>query len=204
MKNQLLALHDIGHPLRALIAAFFLYSCAFWTEAQGTVDFRNKSSLPAINAPVTDARTGLRVEGSACIAQLYYTEGVTFDRAALRPAEPSTHFSTGGLAGYIIPVDIVLSDVGTNAVITVQMRAWNTAAGSTYEQAAVNPLGVIGESNILVTTAGGGGSVPGEMEPLYQFSVYPVPEPKPLALLIAGLIAIFLPRRILRYRQRQS
>src|SRR5436853_254028 len=114
--------------------------------AQGTVYFRNKSATPDISAPVTDVRNGKRVEGSAWTAQLYYTEGVATTSRSFRPAEPATHFLTGGGAGYIIPVDITLSDVDTNVFITVQMRAWNTDAGMTYEQAAASPIGLIGES----------------------------------------------------------
>jgi hypothetical protein len=47
----------------------------FWvvpgeTRAQGTIIFENRSVAPAINAPVTDARTGQRLQGAAWVTRL--------------------------------------------------------------------------------------------------------------------------------------
>jgi hypothetical protein len=185
-----------AHLLHAFISVALAAMLTNSARAQGTLLFRNKSSTPHISAAVTDARNGQRVEGNAWTAQLYYTEGFVLNPRVLRSAQPATHFLTGAAAGYIQSVQIVFPDVGTNQVVTVQMRAWNTEAGNTYEEAASNPLGVVGESNLVTTTTGGGGRVPGELAGLDPFAVFPVPEPRSELLFFCALIGLCLLKRI--------
>jgi hypothetical protein len=190
--------------LDAMIVIGALSFLVLSVKGQGTIDFRTRSATPFIAAPVVDSRNGQMIEGVNWTAQLYYAQSVVSDAAILRGAAPATHFLTGAAAGYVVPVDIVLSDVGSNVNISVQMRAWNTVAGNTYEEAALSPMGVIGESNLFATTTGGGNRLPAELVGLVGFSVFPVPEPKPFTLLLAGLILITLHKCIFRFRRGQS
>jgi hypothetical protein len=104
-------------------------------------------------------------------------------------------FRTGAGAGFIAPVLLTFPDVAPQTSVTVQMRAWNVEAGATYEEAASSPIGVIGQSNRFPLITGRGDDIlPLDMTALNPFSVYPVPEPGPLALIAAGLLGISLAR----------
>jgi hypothetical protein len=192
MRTRFFAFKGITLPLRAAGLVAFLSSFTFPIQAQGTIHFSNRSVTPSIAAPVIDSRTGQRVEGTAWTAALYYTGRVVSDPAQLVAAQPATRFLTGVAAGYILPVDIELPDVGPKVNISVQMRTWNTEAGNTYEEAARNPIGVVGQSNLFTATTGGGTELAGDLVGLTGFSVFAVPEPSSTALILSGLAALSL------------
>jgi hypothetical protein len=129
-----------------LIAALFACSHLPLLMGQGTLNFYNRGN--GFAAPITDARSGQRLDGVAWKAQLYYAAGRVVDESMVIPARPATDFRTGPNAGYVVPLTIVLDDVSSGALVTVQVRAWNTAAGTTFEQAAGDASGVVGRSNI--------------------------------------------------------
>jgi hypothetical protein len=97
---------------------------------------------------------------------------------------------------YVVPLVVELADVEGGKEVTVQMRVWNAEAGNTYEEAATNPLGVVGESNLLYTMTGnapdpsrpGVFTLPTEMVGVQSFSVFPVPEPSACAIICCGLL----------------
>jgi hypothetical protein len=154
--------------------------------AQGTLNFDNRGN--GFTAPVTDARSGQRLDGVAWKAELYYAAGRVVDESMLIPARPATDFRMGPNAGYVVPLTIVLDDVSSGSLVTVQMRAWNTAAGTTFEQAAADASGVIGRSNLIYPTTGFG--FPTDLIGLEAFSVFPAPEPDSEVLMFWGLIGV--------------
>jgi hypothetical protein len=164
-------------------------------RCQGTIFFGNREQLD-VNAPVTDGRTGQRLEGNAWVAQLYYGKGSVQNDKGLAAAQPIVPFLTGARAGYIALILVSMPGIEPFELAAVQMRVWNAAAGATYEEAAGSPLGVVGASNLILATAGGFGDnpvpLPANMVGLLPFSVFPVPEPKPLELMFFGVAAIWL------------
>jgi hypothetical protein len=84
-----------------------------------------------------------------------------------------------------------------------QLRVWESAFGSTYEQAAAyaggSPLPLIGTSSIVRMRTGdplGFPPVPPGTWPCMNFGVYPVPEPTVVALaLLAGVSLSWVRRR---------
>jgi len=133
----------------------------------GTIDFRN--DFPGMTnawAPVFDLDGSTRLSGTQYVAQLY--AGPTLGQ--LRPAGIPTPFRTGINAGFFIPQLITLANVppGSNAV--VEVMAWDTAFGDSYEQVRFTG-GRVGKSEILQVTAGGGGDPDGSLLGLPSFSL---------------------------------
>jgi hypothetical protein len=128
--------------------------------AQGTLTFAN------IGAPITNDLTGLPVAGTVFRAALYYLPATgavgekpptpsDFDH--VMPLNPSASFLSGGVF-----------NAGTRTAPTTpaggfgwfQVKAWETAFGTSYEQAIANPnpiggrFALVGTSNIIrVNTA---------------------------------------------------
>jgi len=136
----------------------------------GTVRFDNH--FGDIDAPVFDADGTNRLSGPAYLAQLY--AGPTSDAlAAIGPAVP---FLTGVAAGYVsLGADStrIISTVAAGAVASVQVRAWDSAFGNTYEQALANGARA-GASAVLSLTTGGAGepsSLPAALAGLSSFAI---------------------------------
>lgn len=114
-------------------------------------------------------------------------------------------FQIAAGAGYWVPSVVVVPSVSAGAVATVQVRAWETGRGSTFEQARAAG-GRFGQSLQFSVTTGGttdGGtappSFPAYLIGLQSFSL--VPEPSCLALLgVAGLVLAL--RQMNRVRRR--
>lgn len=169
--------------LTALIA-----TAAAGAFAQGTVVFSNLTGLspgqPIFN---TDGVTKLT---SSYEGQLYEsaTAGGTF--TAVGSAVAVT-----GTTGYILGGSETLTGVAANTAIFLEVRAWETSFGSTYEaaSAAGSPVGI---SNVIPYTTGGGSPpvAPGPLTGLTSFHLN-VPEPSTLALGALGVGALLLRRR---------
>ena len=166
--------------------------------AQGTIDFKNTaivSGSPMVNAPVI-CQDGTRAAGTAFRAALYAgAPGTTPDQ--LRMIGLATGFSTAPAgAGFFLGGTRTLNENGVNitpgAPVTLQVRAWVVASGSTWETATQR-----GQSDTFTVTSGGAGvpaGPPSLMVGLTSFSV--VPEPSTIALgIIGGLGTLFLVRR---------
>lgn len=136
-------------------------------EGGGTIDFRNDfPGWTNLWAPVFDLDGVTPLSGSQYVAQLY--AGPTL--AQLRPAAPPTPFRAGFNAGFFQPQLITLASVpvGSNAV--VQVMAWDTAFGDSYEQARFTG-GKVGKSQILNVTTGGDGAPDGSLLGMSSFSL---------------------------------
>jgi len=169
--------------------------------------YYNLMTWPAVSGPVFDA-VGSPLTGPQYRAELW---GNGTDPSALVPAFYSeayqqrgelvrvfAPFGTGDRAGYIRPgqengLGVANPDVGDKCWL--QVRAWDTTLGATYEEVAAKGIGGYGESPVF--TARGG--VPNAENPdlpwplygLQSFQLRPiVPEPGTGALLGFGLAGL--------------
>ncbi len=129
----------------------------FTGETGGTVMFSNVGV--GINAPVFDVDGITKLEGANFLAQLYASP--TPDD--LRPIGAAVPFLTGAGAGYLNPGPSsirIISAVTPGQMATVQIRVWESAKGTTYEQVATSG-GRFGSSEILNVRTGGDGQPPG-------------------------------------------
>jgi hypothetical protein len=161
--------------------------------AQGQVNFANRV-VGSYDAPVfVNSLTGARAD-STYMAQLYAGPTAT-SLAAIGAPVP---FRTGAAAGYVTSSTAIIPTVAPGSVAQVQIRAWASAAGATYESAlAAN--GATGQSAILAITTGGAGSppsLPANLDGLTSFAITGiVPEPSVLALGALGGLALLIRRR---------
>lgn len=164
--------------------------------AQGQVNFSNHAlaATPPIDAPVFVGTGSVRADGTAYMAQLY--AGLTANASGLTAVGTPTTFHTGTGAGYwFAQAPVVPADASGNAFI--QVRAWATAAGSTYEQALGTGSG-FGVSAILPIKPGVPPNTPADMQGLTSFSISVgavVPEPSIMALGALGGLVLLLRRR---------
>jgi hypothetical protein len=101
------------------------------------------------NVPIFDIDGVTRLSGSNFVAQIY--AGPTPD--ILRPIGGLYYFPVGLYAGYITQVIRIMPDVANGKTAYVQVRAWEAASGSSYEQARWAG-GRFGFSSVIATTAG--------------------------------------------------
>jgi len=164
-----------------------------------------------VDAPIFDA-AGNRLFGTNFLAALY--GGPSPD--SLEPAYVSLStghypawapiaFLRGGLAGYFAVGVAYVGNVPSGpggAEAWLQIRAWDTRLGATYEEVAGLGQGGYGESNIFKERGGfdGGGvpTLPGHLFGLKSFSLREIPEPSSALLLLLGLP--FVLRRLRRTR----
>jgi hypothetical protein len=205
--TRLLMQHDFNirhHSLQRLALVLWLALSGGSQEcllAQGTILFATRNGVPFVLGPVLDGRTGECFEaGDAWAAQLYYSTDLSAG-APLRPLSPATTFYTRSETNpfrscYVQPVLVILPGVAPRETVQLQMRVWNTTAGATYEEAAANPIGVVGQSSRFDAMTGDA-SITGTLVNLQGFSVYPVPEPSTLLLLglCAAALALFSRRK---------
>jgi len=161
--------------------------------AQGSVQFSGRVT-GVYDAPVfVGALTGAKAEGPAYMVQLYAGNTAT-SLGAVGAALP---FLTGAGAGYwkttgtVIPAGSI--DASGNSFL--QVRAWATAAGATYEAASASGAG-FGFSNTLTIKPTNAPDVPAIMTGLASFAISQVgPEPSVMAVAALGGLALLLRRR---------
>jgi len=105
---------------------------------------------------------------------------------------PSAFSSTPAQAGYFTGSSRVLTGFPGGTTVTLQVRAWATATGNSWESATTR-----GESPTLQFTLGTPPATAPNMVGLQAFNVAPliVPEPSSIALGLLGLGALALIRR---------
>jgi hypothetical protein len=155
---------------------------------QGSFDFTNLGS--GINSPVFDS-AGNRLEGPQYRAAMY--AGLT--EASLQFVA-DTPFLAGNLAGFFDGGYVFVQDLHLGFAASVQVVAWDTTLGSTFEAAKSRGLGGYGEAKIFQVTVGGGGTPPFPWTDFQSFSLLPiVPEPGSFWILAAGLPLFWFARR---------
>jgi hypothetical protein len=160
--------------------------------AQGQVNFAARV-VGTYDAPVflgADVATGVRADGPGYMAQLY--AGAT--QGGLTAVGAPLPFRTGTAAGYWTATAVTINTVDATGNAFVQVRAWATSAGATYEAAAASGTG-FGQSTILTVKPTSAPDVPATLTGLTSFAIVTVPEPSVLALGALGGLALLLRRR---------
>jgi hypothetical protein len=133
----------------------------------GQINFANWFLTMATNAfPVFDVDGTTRLNGSGYVAQLYAGP----ELATLRPVGQPSPFQGGYQAGYFVPQTLTLGNVPPGSNALVQVRAWDTAFGSSFEAARALG-GRFGKSAIFQVATGGGAQPPANLQGLQSFSL---------------------------------
>lgn len=156
---------------------------------QGQVNFLNFNGT-TVNALVSNAAGDLC--DNTYMGQLY---GGPDAGSLAAVGDPVAFISGGIISGGTVNIPTVTPAGGAAAV---QLRAWASADGATWEVAKAG--GEAGESGIISLAATGNSagsppSVPVDLVGLEAFSLSVVPEPGTWALLALGLGALALRRR---------
>lgn len=179
-----------GFLPHALTLAGFLLTASVSLFGQGVVTFAN--SGPGLNAPVTNAVTGQRVDGGGFLAQLYggAAEAGADDLVALSRVTP---FFGGAAAGYFDGGRATNDFVGPGMAGAFQVRAWS-GPYSSYETALAaaqsNPAVLVGASRVFQNATGMAGAE--FLTGLESFVIAPVPEPRLVSLALMGAAATAL------------
>jgi uncharacterized protein (TIGR03382 family) len=165
--------------------------------AQGQVNFAARV-VGTYDAPVfvgADTTSGVKADGPAYMAQLY--AGAT--QAGLAPVGAPLPFRTGAAAGYWTATAVTINTVDATGNAFVQVRAWATSAGATYEAALAANAGGFGTSAILTVKPTSAPDVPATLTGLASFAISATgnngPEPSVMAVAALGGLALLLRRR---------
>jgi hypothetical protein len=180
---------------------FSVCSACFSTLAQGLVAFQNEA--PGLNAKVTDTDGMTGLAGSAWEADLYWAAGTVTDSRLLVALNQPTTFSTVQIeAGYFFGG---VRTIPTNPYfpVTLQVRVWDSASGSSWAAAAATPGARAGESILFQVTLGDPTTIPPGNATImhgldghpWSVSIVGVPEPSTLALAGLGLTGILVLHR---------
>ncbi len=149
-------------------------AACFNAQTQGMLNFANYTPGGIVDAPV------FRPDGTGAGAG--FTAGLFLVRngGSLEPLFPTAKFRTSSpdRTPYIVSTTIYLPGTWSGDVVTVRMRAWETAAGS-YEAALIR-----GESNDIRVMLHA--YYPVDLLGLQGFTMVVVPEPGPGGLLALG------------------
>ena len=176
-----------------LVLIFAVASCLGVEEGQtqATFDFRNYNAAASINAPVFDS-DGSPLASYRYLAVLY--GGPTQD--SLTPATWSgqpvySEFLVGPVQGYFQGKEAMVANVPELGEAWLQVRAWDTRLGATYEEVSSLGVGGYGESNLLFLMGGGGAVEPQPLVGLQSFSLHAVvPEPSTCVLASLGAVLV--------------
>lgn len=167
------------------------------SRGQGTINFVTFNAIDG-NLGIVYAVGGLVGVDSSFLGQLY----VGSSPSSLSPVGSPVAFLDGAGRGYINGPTVTVTGIpggpGTSAFYS--LYAWNAAAGATYENAALNASGVIGQSGVQQIMPLGGGTPPNTALPSdanlhLAFTVAPVPEPAAVVFGLLGALAFMLRRK---------
>ena len=161
--------------------------------SQGAVNFSNIGGGPAgyVNAPFHDDVNAY--SGTQFAAQLYWGPVGVWDPRLLTTDGVSgspAPFLTENKVGYFVGHSRSISGAPGGSTVSLQVRVWATATGSSWENATTRA-----ESNIIQVTLGTLPAPPPNMVGLSTFQFSAVPEPSSIALGLLGLGALVLIRR---------
>lgn len=187
-------------PMRlSILALLWLISCATSAMCQGVFIFSNYVPSFGVDAPVYDLFSLRPLQGAGYAAQLYYS------------STPQGHFVAAGIPvlftnprgpGYFGSNNgplVQIPDVDFGRSSWLQIRVWNLAAGSTYEDAALRSGAGYGGSAIEYNQ-GGTKESPAPLIGFQSWSIIDIPEPRSTLLLVCGLPLFWAVRGFARNR----
>ena len=159
-------------------------------------------SRPMLDAPVFDAN-GTPLWGGSYLAELWgaadpnlLTPAVVIDQGFRREFTPFTFVSPGYFSSP--EVYLCVLSVPPRGSAWLQVRAWDSRLGATYEEVAALGQGGFGESNLFYTQGGDPFDqfpVPGPLIGLQSFSLRPIPEPSTWMVGVLGLASLWFMKR---------
>ncbi|MCP5525388.1 MAG: hypothetical protein H7A47_01105 [Verrucomicrobiales bacterium] len=155
----------VESPFRLTMDANRTVSASF-AAVNGTVNLRNLHADAGVDAPVFDEDGVTRLAGDAFAARLY--GGATAE--TMQPTGPPVRFGVGAAAGYVETALRAVPPVLPGGLAYVQLRAWESGAGDTYEEATIAG-GRAGRSAVFSVVTGGDGSPPSELTGLESFAL---------------------------------
>jgi hypothetical protein len=172
---------------------------------QGLVYFSNNYGQQ-VNAPVYESDGVTPLSGSQFMAELF--GGLSTNSLQ---AITTTLFMQASAAGYFYGGTPAISTVAPRNPAWIQVDVWNTAFGSTFDQArASGAANAWWQSSVFSVVTGGGGSPPANAAPLIGLGTSPVflnglaPEPSALSLLLVGGLATWYRSRRHRVLSKNS
>ncbi|MEW6302897.1 MAG: PEP-CTERM sorting domain-containing protein [Verrucomicrobiota bacterium] len=170
--------------------------CAVTTIAfgQGAFDPTNIGSganSTSVNAPVFNVDMSTPLASSVFKAQ-WYAGTVGTAEGSLQAIGTPLSFSSS-FPGFFFGSAVTVSGVGIGQQATLQLRAWDSSTGATWESATVR-----GQSTTFTSPALGDSFNPLTIpvaQGLTSFSLAVVPEPSTIALGVLGGLALLLRRR---------
>ena len=190
--------------MKACVLGLLFLSWTLVAQAQGTVSFANVAPAgQGVNAPVYESDGVTPLSGSQFMAEL-----LAGPSANTLASIATTGFLTGSQGGYFNGGYQTIPGV-VNSPAWIQVDVWNTASGSTFDQAKASGLpNSWWQSSVFSVMVGGGfqGPPPAPLTGLGTSPVYlnSVPEPSALALLSCGLVAGLLRKVLNKPRHRMS
>jgi hypothetical protein len=192
--------------MKKLLLTLVAVAVSMSVYAQGTADFKNIGGK-AVNNTLTGAPVAASAT-SGIVAGLYWAPLGTADDAAFQMVGASANFLGNGLFNggtRTVPT------TAPNGAVLLQVRAWETAFGNSYEAVSGNlvpqvvggtsRLGLLGKSASFEGTLGNPTTTPpgtalniAPLMPQFAVSVN-VPEPSVIALGVLGAGALLLLRR---------
>jgi len=168
--------------------------------AQGQVNFAARV-VGLYDAPVFVGTVagGVKADGPTYMAQLYAGNSASATMAAIGTALP---FRTGAAAGYWTATAETIPSTAVDATGNsfLQVRAWATSAGATYDAAKASGAG-FGASSVLTIKPTSAPDVPANLAGLASFAISattggnPGPEPSVMAVAALGGLALLFRRR---------
>ena len=176
--------------MKTRILASAILLAAIGLCAQGTVMFvNNASTLVTLDDSLVPAGTTFSIN-------LYYHEDsdtVPADNAFVALGNPVNFIADGRFNGGIRTTPI---STRPGQAAWFHVRLWETAFGSSYEQAAMSPLSRVAVSDKFKLVVDSPIGTPTLITSLSGFtSIQLVPEPSVMALTTLGLIGLFVLRR---------
>ncbi|MBI3416231.1 MAG: PEP-CTERM sorting domain-containing protein [Verrucomicrobia bacterium] len=191
--------------LNAVSKFRWLASLLFWVplfspqsitaQIVGALNFASRIA-GVYDAPVFVCEGGVlgRASGTNYLVQLF----AGIDATHLVPVGGAIPFRTQAFAGYwrAAAISIDRSLVGPTNITTVQIRAWQSTAGDTYDVALANG-GLVGQSNIIRVQPIDAPDPPSTLTGLQSFTIGAAecPEPSTWALLLVGLGVLLCKRQ---------
>jgi len=168
--------------------------------AQGTVNFANGAA--GVNAPIYYQSVGgaFAAPANGTYLSMLFVGPAGSAASALTTNGVSGSFAPVGTTspGYVLGGARTITGFASGTQVVLQIRAWNTALGATWEATGAPADGSkpgTGVSNLVPVTLGGGPTPTPNLVGLNSFAISPVPEPSSIALGLLGLGAVALFRR---------